>query len=268
MSSHVLHSERVCPFCYARWVRQMWMQLDHAVFHDPAGSGYATTAAAIASQRAAAGSRRRGLDLDLDLCSATEVDEMESAEVEPPAREALPRNVGIDLISWRTQTLIASGERATSALFAELSRLVHEEWPDINHQRPHQPYGQVTGGLQSLTVEPYTLEQKRMFLLTSRRLLVAAHGSITANKVQEVARKVKSEIKTLTQPTRQQACTELSRLLRYPTNLMRGDLPLSVASLHAPQYVNRKGKPTQLRMNSTTGSLRAARKQLEDLGIK
>jgi hypothetical protein len=281
----------ICPFCYARWVREMWLRVDYTLFRDPAGPGREITEQAGTHARMAAGGhtgRARGLTISGQ-------DPEDPLDTEEPSNPILAHNKGVDLLWWRVQQLVdpavvseliaanqvspdVRGRRLAdlpamhtegTALQQTLNYLARWEWPAMmRHQEP-QKYHAVLGGLQSIVVEPYTRDKKRLFLLTTRRLMILPHGSITDNRKATITKNVTAEIKTIEQPSRQLVVAEMAKLLRYPNGLLRGDGPLTVEALHAPRRPpGRDGRTTSMQLNGTNGCLRTAVKKLKDAGIK
>ncbi len=257
----------ICPFCYARWVREMWLRVDYTLFRDPEGPGRAVTEQTIqALQAAGPPTRRRGLTI-------SDRDPDDPLDTEEPADPIMPRNTGVDLLWWREQQLVTPGVvdgpvAGPSAIQQALANLVRWEWPTMMKHREPQKYHMVLGGLQSIVVEPYTLGENRKFVVTIRRLMITPHGSITDNRQQTIAKKVTAEIKTIEQPSRKIVVAEMAKLLRYPTGLLRGDVPLTVSSLHASRLPNgRGGRANSMKLNSTTGCLWAAARKMREAGI-
>lgn len=277
----------ICPFCYARWVREMWLRVDYTLFRDPEGPGRAVTEQTIqALQAAGPPTRRRGLTI-------SDRDPDDPLDTEEPADPIMPRNTGVDLLWWRVQHLVTPGvisaavaahqpaadqrgrtlaameaDGSGSALQMELANLTRWEWPTMMRHREPQKYHMVLGGLQSVVVEPYTIGKQRKFVVTTRRLMITPHGSITDNRQQTIAKKVTAEIKTIEQPSRKIVVAEMAKLLRYPTGLLRGDVPLTVSSLHASRLPNgRGGRANSMKLNSTTGCLWAAARKMREAGI-
>jgi hypothetical protein len=278
----------ICPFCYARWVRKMWLRVDYTLFRDPEGPGRAVTEQTVQALRAA-GPPVRGRGLTI-----SDRDPDDPLDTEEPADLIMPRNLGVDLIWWRVQQLVdpefVPADVAAlqvppdvrkrrladvpamltprDAVHQTLNYLARWEWPTMMCHREPQRYHSVLGGLQSVVVEPYTLGEHRKFVITTRRLMITPHGAITDNRKETVAKKVTAEVKTIEQPSRKIIVAEMARLLRYPTWLLRDDVPLTVDSLYAPRLpAGQAGRATSLKLNSTTGCLRAAIKKMKDAGI-
>lgn len=249
----------VCPFCYARGVRDLWQRVDFALFHAPEALGRRETEAAILQQQME-DSDVSGQSQELLLGTDHESENTEA--------QVLTQNLGVDLLWWWDQRLVEPDDANNSELQRQLFDLVREEWPAMMNMKAPSPLRKITGGLQSLSVEPYTRDGKRKFLLTIRRLMIAPHRGVTANTNETVAKRVKTEVKLLRQPTRKLVVKEFAKLMRYPTELMRGDVPLTVAALHASKYENFTGRVSSLRLLSTTGSILAANKELQVRGAK
>ena len=280
----------ICPFCYARWVREMWLRVDYTLFRDPAGPGRDITERVLsqAQQGTARAGRTRGLTI-------SDRDPGDPSDTEEPANPILAHNKGVDLIWWRVQQLVdpdvvdsqiaafqvPSDVRKRrlvdvpamltprDAVHQTLNYLARWEWPTMMCHREPQRYHSVLGGMQSVVVEPYTLGEHRKFVITTRRLMIVPHGSITDNRKGTIAKKVTAEVKTIEQPSRKIVVAEMAKLLRYPSGLLRGDVPLTVAALYAPRLpAGRNGRATALQLNSTSGCLRTVVKKLRDAGIK
>lgn len=124
------------------------------------------------------------------------------------------------------------------------------------------------GGLQSLVVEPFTQGDQRKYMLTVRRLVIMPTGCVTINTREQVAKKRESETKTIVQPTRKEVAGEVAKLLRYPTGLLRGDVPLTLDALYAPRMpAASNGAASSMKLNSVTGSLRTAVRKMKEAGI-
>jgi len=283
----------ICPFCYARWVREMWLRVDYTLFRDPDAVGRATTDRDAVQQRLEAAGRT-GRARGLDISGRDPNDPLDTEDPEDPCARILPRNTGVDLIWWREQQLVnldtvselaathqvpkdIRGRRASAiaatqlpgtALQQELASLTRWEWPAIQRHRDPQKYHAALGGLQSLVVEPYTLEKKRKFRITIRRLLIMPHGAISDNRQVTLAKQVTAEMKTIVQPSRKDVAAEMARLLRYPTGLLRGDVPLTVEALMAPQPPAGVAHVRSMKLNSTFGTLRDAVAKMKAAGIK
>ena len=268
----------------------MWLRVDYTLFRDPAGPGRDITERTLlqAQQGTAASRRARGLTI-------SDRDPEDLLDTEEPADPILAHNKGVDLIWWRSQQLVdpevVDAEVAAYQVTPDIRRrqlstlsvvlaprdAVHQtlnylsrwDWPRMMLHREPQKYHAVLGGLQSLVVEPYTLAGNQHFVITTRRLMITPHGSITDNITLTLAEKVTAEVKTIEQPSRKIVMREMARLLRYPTGLLRGDVPLTVDALLAPRLpAGRNGRATSINLNSTSGCLRTAVKKMKDAGIK
>tara|TARA_R110002072_G_scaffold273413_2_gene434327 strand:- start:67113 stop:67802 length:690 start_codon:yes stop_codon:yes gene_type:complete len=229
------------------------------LFHAPEALGRRETEAAVIQQQME-DSDVSGQSQELLLGTDHESENTEA--------QVLTQNLGVDLVWWWDQRLVEPDDANNSELQRQLFDLVRVEWPAMMNMKAPSPLSKITGGLQSLSVEPYTRDGKRKFLLTIRRLMIAPRGGVTANTNETIAKCVKMEIKLLRQPTRKLVVKEFAKLMRYPTGLMRSDVPLTVAALHASKYENFAGRVSSLRLLSTTGSILAANKELQVRGAK
>jgi len=219
---------RVCPFCYARWVRKMWARFDYAIFRDPEA--------------------HRGDD-------------------EPESGKRTPQNREVDLVLYRRTLTVTEADLSPAATRLQKAIQAHlDNWSrlqDLSTSKSRA--GVFSGGLRSIMIYP---GKEADWEVQLRCLLTSPHGRFSDRDVQQNDRREDTECTAVRQLTRRQLVRETAWMLQYPPAMLTGSAAKTVLGLRADHYQSPAGRTRRQNMNSTFGVIRQVKAEMERLGLE
>lgn len=245
--------EAICPFCYARWVRNMWARFDFAIFQDTDAVGFDESLEA--AQATPQGRRVRGPEVDPGTFLLGESD---------PEELTLVKNIGIDLVSLYWRQHISLLQEQEDGVLGNLIDYYQEGWKGLYSTRRPADSSQklALGGLQNIVIEPY---KGAGWTFHCRALLLVRHGDIP-DAASRTTDELKHERRVYPQPSRKVVHKVIGKTLRYPTQLMLGHPQLAVAALEARFYLSAQGREKRRSMTSPVGTVKHAASVLKSQG--
>ena len=207
------HNRLVCPFCYARWVREVWQMID-AEF--PAPDPVAPT-----TEETEAGRVLRSIALDT-----------ESEEPALPHRTTFRFHL-VERHHYFTRPVLPEGNPQGLTLFQNLAGLLN----NIEQQRSAVvDMVDPVGAFIYTTIEPdeqrqhWRLHHRQIFKLTPDQEFPKSIEDATSGRLTRYDR-----------PTRKDILQIVARVCRYPVTLITGDPERTVQLLTARRNTNFRG---------------------------